>query len=103
MQCGACVQSDTDSYTVDLESAVTITCTDIAASDESNQTRMFSWKKDEQSLFSGGTVSIVEVSSSVSVLTVGDISLSDSGWYKCIIVNDVGSNSKVVNIIVEGE
>lgn len=62
----------------------------------------FSWSKDGQLIISANKVLIQSSAEDNSILTVDSIDVRDSGMYKCIAKNAVGSDVNEVKVIVKG-
>ena len=99
VECNDCSQSNNrdDSYTLNLQSSVNITCNNTASTDLDSFE--FTWKKDNIPL-SGDKYSITHISQVASRLMFEITNFTDAGVYKCLIGNSVGSNSKIVHINV---
>ena len=94
-----CSQSSTsdDSYTLSLQSSITITCDNTVNTDLDSLE--FTWKKDGQPL-SKDEYSITHIGQEESTLMFQIVNFTDAGCYDCFIQNSVGSNSKKVHINV---
>ena len=76
-------------------STATFTC---AA--EGNPVPTFQWRYGESTLADNDKYDITATTSTLSTLTVLDISLSDDGNYTCNVANDHGNDSASANLQV---
>lgn len=63
----------------------------------------FSWFKNDKPLISGKQIQIKSYDDDNSVLVVNKIRPQDSGHYKCIAKNSVGSDQIEVKVNVQGK
>ena len=87
--------------TISVGSPLTLNCTSRGSPPDK-----FTWMKDDGPAEQSTSITPVEHTSTNVVFrayySIGNVTTSDDGTYRCTVANPIGSNSATITVVVEG-